>query len=277
MSKVKKEHLVPESYLKRFTYNGSQLFVFDKFTKRPFPANINDIAAESYFYDIPPEFVTGKVKQQITEEILSDIETSFSNVSHGIIEAIENNGSITANQKGAMSYFLTVQILRTRKIRNLLQVVLNEKMAKLKQAELMFNPAKHNHIIKFFKNHIWIIGINKTRQSFYTSDNPVVRRPHLNHPARSFTGFDSQGIEIAFPLSSRCIILMFEKTFFKHFIGLDCKSIPLLKEHVIEYNSLQVIQCNRQIYCMSNDFRIAEQICKISTSFDRKCVNARSR
>jgi hypothetical protein len=262
MSKVKKEHLVPESYLKRFTYNGSQLFVFDKFTKRPFPANINDIAAESYFYDIPPEFVTGKVKQQITEEILSDIETSFSNVSHGIIEAIENNGSITANQKEAMSYFLTVQILRTRKFRNLLQVVLNEKMAKLKQADLMFNPANHNPITKKLKNHIWIIGINKTTQPFYTSDNPIVRRAHQTHPIRSYTGFGSHGIEVAFPLSSQFIILMFEKTYFEQFTDIDCKSIPLMADHIIEYNQLQVLQSNRQIYCMSNDFRVAEQLCQ---------------
>lgn len=261
MSKVKKGHHVPESYLKRFTHNGSQLFVFDKFTKRPFPANINDIATERYFYDIPTEFVTGKVKQQITEEILSDIETSFSNVSHGIIEAIKNNGSITANQKEAMSYFLTVQILRTRKFRNLLQVVLNEKMAKLKQAELMFNPANHNPIIKKLKNHIWIIGINKTTQPFYTSDNPIVRRAHKTHPIRSFTGFGSQGIEVAFPLSSRCIILMFEKTFFKKFVDLDCKSIPIFTENAVKaYNELQVLQSHRQIYCMTSEFALAEQI-----------------
>ena len=257
-----KEHQVPEFYLKRFTHNGSQLFVFDKFSRKSFPANINDVATEGHFYDIPQEFITKNVKPQITEELLGNIETFYSNIIQDIIDAIDNKGGVTDNQKDAIAYYLTIQILRTQKFRNVLRVVLNEKMARLKQAELMFNPANHNHIIKKLKNHIWIIGINKTTQPFYTSDNPIVRRANKTHSVRSHIGFGSHGIEVAFPLSSQFIILMFEKTYFEQFTDLDCKSMPLMADHIIEYNLLQVLQSNRQIYCMSSDFELAQQICK---------------
>jgi hypothetical protein len=239
------------------------LFVFDKFTKKSFPANISDVAAERYFYDIPPEFVTGNVKPQITEELLSDIETLYSIVIQEIFDAIERKGSITTNQKEAMSYFLTVQILRTETTRNMLRVVLNESIAKLEQSELMFNPANHYRIMQKLKNHIWIMGINMTGQPFYTSDNPIVRRAHKTHPSRSYTGFGSQGIEVVFPLSSQCIIVMFEKTFFKHLVDLDRKSVPIFTENdVRDYNGLQVLQSHRQIYCMTDEFILAEQICE---------------
>ena len=52
MSKVKREHYVPQAYLRGFTEDGEHLFVFDKSTKTRFGTSVSRIACERYFYDL---------------------------------------------------------------------------------------------------------------------------------------------------------------------------------------------------------------------------------
>lgn len=53
MSKVKKQHYVPQGYLKNFACkNSNPVFVFDKEAKRSWRAAISDTAAERYFNDL---------------------------------------------------------------------------------------------------------------------------------------------------------------------------------------------------------------------------------
>ena len=55
MSRVKREkkkqHYVPQFYLKRFSTDGHSVFVFDKFTQKVFRTNIANVASGRYFYD----------------------------------------------------------------------------------------------------------------------------------------------------------------------------------------------------------------------------------
>jgi hypothetical protein len=53
MPGTKKQHYVPQFYLKRFADARKRIYVFDKLTKRSFLASVTDIANERYFYDFP--------------------------------------------------------------------------------------------------------------------------------------------------------------------------------------------------------------------------------
>lgn len=119
-------------------------------------------------------------------------------------------------------------------------------------------------------NHIWVVGINQTESPFYTSDNPVVKVSHKKHPIISYEGYNSEGIEIAFPISKNLILIMYERTFHKAFLDWDAYFVPIRdKQNVTYYNSLQVLQSNRQIYCYDNKFDLIKEMRRKSGSIKR--------
>jgi hypothetical protein len=193
-----------------------------------------------------------------------------------------------------MAFFITNQLLRTRKFRDfhmklaeetlsdMLKIVLgfkakygglklkfpfeeyrieyNEKMAPVDQAKSMFSPTI-SEIAEVLYNHIWIVGINQTAKPFYASDSPVVWDTNKEYPLCRGYGLASEGIEVAFPLNPKYILILLERTFFRDCEELDCKCIALSSDKVMRYNGFQVFESYRQLYCSSNDFSLAEEIC----------------
>lgn len=286
-----RQHYVPKAYLRNFSSAKEKIFVFDKNCQKAFPSNITDICAEKFFYDVPPEFRGKNTKPQLVEVLFSDfIEPFYSQLNLSVIENIENHGCITAEQKEALAYCITMQILRTRKFRdeyiqnaqglmksltdilikaegkdiplNSYNITLNEGAASVQLAEAMFNPENHNFLINALNSHIWIVGKNVTERPFYTSDSPIVLRPNKKHPVHKYSGYSSVGIEIAFPLSSKYIIKMYEKTFFEKYAILDRKIVLFGDEQVWDMNHLQVLQCHKRVFSISDQFEDAKAICE---------------
>ncbi len=56
MPDVKKQHYVPQFYLKQFASPDERLYAFNKFTKKSFQTRVRDAASEMRFYDIHPDF-----------------------------------------------------------------------------------------------------------------------------------------------------------------------------------------------------------------------------
>jgi hypothetical protein len=74
---VKKQHFVPQGYLRNFAVQN-QLFVLDKKQKFVYLANVEDVAQGRYFNDFPdaslPEEYRKKEKAQVIENDLSKVE-----------------------------------------------------------------------------------------------------------------------------------------------------------------------------------------------------------
>jgi hypothetical protein len=115
----------------------------------------------------------------------------------------------------------------------------------------------YDKVANIFNNHIWTIGINNTEQPLFTSDNPVVRHSHL-----SSSGIASEGIEIVCPLDGKLILIMKDKLFFNEYIDRNNRLISLTSDDVDYYNSLQLYNSNRQIFCSQNMFKLAREICQ---------------
>lgn len=114
----------------------------------------------------------------------------------------------------------------------------------------------YEEFAKKLRDFIWIIGVNVNRVPVYTSDHPVVRRAHLNSH-----GLFSEGSEIIFPLDSELILLMFEPKFYQRFTHRDCKLMELNPDEINQYNSLQVVESYRSVFCNSDSFDLARNIC----------------
>ena len=120
-----------------------------------------------------------------------------------------------------------------------------------------FMFSSYEQASQIIRKHIYLIGINDTNKPFFTSDHPVVQYPHLG-----LNGINSPGIEIAFPINSKAILIMKEKSHFYKFAKLDGNFFPLTLNDVDFYNQLQVYGSNRFVFCSEDRFDLVEEICK---------------
>jgi hypothetical protein len=289
--RIKTQHYVPRSYLRYFSHSRNRLFVFDKRDGRKFETSVDNIAAEKYFYDLP-----GESEQALEHALANMIDGNYPRWADDVLATINSGKRINYTQKKNLALFIALQALRTRWLRDVNIGVLNqieevfshfsrkyeqeqgiqlkpdaslsallsadkEETAKLSQIASIKNPDTVQNIVGILLNHIWIVGINKTDRPFYTSDNPVVRWAHKSHPLRSYSGLRSEGVEIAFPLTPKCILTLLERTFHADLEVLDCGFMPIDENGVVYYNGLQVFDSHRWIFSLSSDFTLTEEMC----------------
>lgn len=291
----KKQHYVPRTYLSQFTHDGERLFVYDKFTDEIRPSNKMDIAHENYFYDLPQVVLSEELKaegihHQIVEDALAELDGKFSRAIEEIITT-PSNKNLRHDLIHEMAYLLTVQLLRTRDMRNQVieaqravmqasldtEIKLNfpdlpaENYPKVEtkasheglvHAEVIFNTDFTMKMAQGFAKQIWLVGINNTKSPLWTSDSPIVKYHHIRKQSiPGFSGWQLPGVEIAFPLTPKHILLIAERSHFKFLESLDCGHSTLNDEAVTFYNSLQVIQSYRQVYSNNDQFELAKRIC----------------
>lgn len=285
---VKNQHYVPRFYLRQFENEKAQCWAFHKDTEKVFPASVENIASENYFYDDDKlDQITGV--NQFVENFLGELETSFSPYFKSLLSDIDQWKITKINQeiREKLSEFIVFQILRTKENRESIYQGINQFQEQLAKSgwlpqdmveamraddikirakknqieQLVFNTEFKKDLMDILKGHIWIMFKNLGPIPYYTSDHPVVKRPHINRPHRGDSGYRSKGIEIAMPLSASHLLVMFERSFFNE---LEYRENSILihrdPEDIESYNSMQVSQSFRGIYCSANEFSLAKQM-----------------
>jgi len=297
MSDGKNQHSVPRLYLKRFTRNGSQIYVFDKFhqfRKTSKPKSIKSVASDDYFYNIPEEHFK-KLDPFLIDNVFTKLENKYATSLAEMIESVTRGRRIIKHQKEALAIHIALQILRTLEFRNSyielskkvrkdlseaylrskkldaeVEVSIENDLVPAAHAKMMFSPELLEEFVPFLIDCIWMVGVNETTQPLYTSDNPVVKNAHLADIVPYGNGWLSPGVEIVFPLSSKLVLFLQGKELYRatksqviQNIGenLDGNLVPLQADHVLHYNSLQVLHSYRQIYCESDNFSLARKVC----------------
>lgn len=206
---------------------------------------------------------------------------------YNLVQEKSYNTALILNQKqkSELSILITIQIFRTKEFREFIiqmyergmkaivdkairlendeyspenvKLKLRDEVIPLKHAEHLMDNEEIIEFANILNNHIWIIGVNRTSQPFYTSDFPVVKYSHLGGSA----GYASQGVEIAFPITSNLILIMYERTHVKLMEIFENRFIIMDRDEVVFYNSKQVFQSYRQVYCLEDKFELAERIC----------------
>ena len=298
MGQHKKQHYVQQSYLRRFSSNEKQIYVYDKVLGKDFLSGISDVAQESHFYRLPNDLKTQDGKPINAEDPLI-VEKTFQKIEGRANQDIQTlielpvEASIPTETRENLSIFLAIQFLRTRAYRNLVvetaeklaqaialdaikenfgeealkyapKISFKDKAAGLFQSQQIFDFDKLAGFAEVLYNHIWILCINDTGKPLYTSDTPVVMHTPLKDQLPA-VGIASPGIEIAFPLSpSRVLTLADREIYGFHESSYDGKIRELKAENVTYYNSLQVLDSERQIYCEQLDFDLVKDMIKMN-------------
>jgi hypothetical protein len=240
------------------------------------------VACEKFFYDIPEKYLNEDAGVQVVEHYLSKMEGHFAPCRDAMIAQVEAGGPFDPKLKEEFADYLLLQMLRTKTYREqylelgrMVQTVVqrNRALAKsmalpedrtnLEHARMMFSPKFTSPMKKAILSHIWVIGINHTGKALYTSDSPVVRYPHVQHPLMGSNGVASPGIEIDFPLTPRHVLIVGERSFHGHMARWENGVFPIADETCVLFmNQLQVYGAYRQVYSDQPDFSHATDLLK---------------
>ncbi|PSL31712.1 DUF4238 domain-containing protein [Chitinophaga ginsengisoli] len=294
---VQNQHYVPRFYLKNFLNAEKKIWVFDKSTQRTFLSSPQNIANENFFYDLPE--IDGPLEEdQAVEKYLSKIENLHAPFFTRLIDAIEKReiDRIDDDMRSILCDHLAIQIIRTKEYREQMtqgfegfrdslsksgwipqedQAAFSASESDVKKnqlSQILFDTEFKTELCNILNSHIWLVCKNITSTPYYTSDHPVVKQAHLIRPHRSDTGFRSVGIEIAMPISSQYLLVLYERTYHNGFEPYDNEIIVHHNpQNVIYFNSLQVSRSYRSVFCSEKNFGMAEEM--VNTHPEMKQLN----
>lgn len=137
---------------------------------------------------------------------------------------------------------------------------------KTAHAEMLRHPHLADDMTQVLLGHVWYIYANERREPLYMSDHPLSFRSFEPSTLRG-TGPASFGAELSYPLSPGYMITLIERTWAAQNLGrhfwLDGSLLGSLTRENIEYQrSLQISGSYRYLYCSSNDFDLAADMCR---------------
>lgn len=189
-----------------------------------------------------------------------DIDRDFANILKEIIGKaasatpwiIENCYFISEDKKGMLSAYLAIQYIRIKQVRNriidsadcLVQALkdmgasdevigkyaISKNDSKNIQAQMLMDLKSLSDLAISFLSLTWILCINQTKKKLYTSDSPIGTHAHVDHPIMSMNGLKSKGVEVFFPISPECILVMFDGSYHFQNAHLERKYVLLDNE-----------------------------------------------
>lgn len=301
----KKQHYIPQFLLTKFAIDKKKhIHVFDLKTGNSFISHIRDTAHENSFYHHPihgnkMEFELGKQETLVAP----------------IIENIISNGSIahlTHEEQYTLGIFTISQMMRVNSFRESLSqtsqlfidnlkgesIAPNSQAAEflsflqtqdIKAESIDMQNETSKELLPYILNkHLLLLKAPKG-ESFYISDNPIVKYNYQPQKNRGNLGIGLKGIEIHFPISPKyCLSYLCSEliqeirqavtqqhmailTGSMPFIDLseamsmlnqiDNKSTKELSSANMEHhNYLQVQYCSRFIYSSDNNFQLVKEM-----------------
>jgi hypothetical protein len=105
------------------------------------------------------------------------------------------------------------------------------------------------------KNWRYRIATNGT---VFTSDNPILLKPHLENQIAYYEGFAMKGVEIIFPISKNIILTIWDDEVFPDYTSENNEFSILTDAELRQYNCYQYIWANEEVYSTKNDFKLIE-------------------
>lgn len=187
-------------------------------------------------------------------------------------QSIEN---LTEEERRTLSFFITLQKLRTKgqllqteismnKLSEQLKAKANIVIPKIDHKKIWFSMLEQStNFYEILMNKVWMLS--ESNDEFIISDNPVTLQNTTDKSEiRGTLGLDSYGIEIYLPISPSLTICLFcEKLFSNH--GNKKKFIPnstCEPENIENLNWLQIAYSERFIFSHKNEFGLVNKILK---------------
>lgn len=236
------------------------------------------------------EEAVARFDTQYMEKRMSVMEYNFEKFLKKIIDDVRSGNTISLSdeEKKEMSWYIAIQYQRTQTIRNDFEDMIMgtiDILAKKEssfEGQIMLENESYNILKKYIKclhlmtmldgtttqvianilySHVWTFHVNKTNIPFYTSDSPVVPIPHHFNHYMSYSGLESPGIEVVFPISSNILLSMYDKNDERNKNKIDKETDFITEEDYVKfYNKHQTDYSNRCIFSINDDFKAIEEL-----------------
>lgn len=240
----RKQHYIPQCYLRNFSPNDKNIFIYDKMKGDSFRNTVESVANIDYFYDLPEKFIENieeipnGTKFYEKAFFADTVEKYFNNILGQIIDKgnlwLRNEDIdeiINPHEKELFSQLIAIQYLRMPNIRekysnarkkgidctsdiiksflscqnpelkgeiDSFQVAYDESFDPILHSEIYADEELYIEIANQILNKHWVYFIAENKD-FYTSDNPIIIKPHIPNQRPFYEGFGMTGAEIIFP------------------------------------------------------------------------------
>lgn len=265
MNEPRKQHYVPQVYLRNFSYEtkkNPKLYVFSKSTGKLYPANVSDTAAERDFYTIDSlenKYIWEKHYSSEIEPVLGElIKKIRSQCDNALIQ--DRSLILTQEEKLTLALSMLFQLSRGKQARAFTQNLYDQLLPGVaEQARTKFGPLSDDQEAllqsfaeenKYFKEIAMAVSFRRESierivsilvqrsfviykitdsYSFITSDNPVLFIDKDTFDATPFkNGLTDVNTLVYYPISPRLLIAAYHPDlFFGEFNKLDCRLVIL--------------------------------------------------
>jgi hypothetical protein len=279
---VKRQHFVPQYYLKYFCDKDEMIWWYDKKSDLSKRQKIREVGHQKYFYDI--EDVN---ERQVFEQVLAELDGAFSAHLRTVNDTLEKYDYLLQEARFGLAQMIFLQQSRTPRHRaqyqqlaqknfeiwyeatygKKVEVSLKPKDEAFHQLKFFIESVKDSDIFSIYTDkHFWVSLYNETDVPFITSDHPVVTCTS-----------DAGRTQLVWPISPKRAIVLLEKHAWPEVESNDGRTKVLLdKDGVNFYNYLQIKRSMRHIYGPSSDFSFAKEICDLEPELrdvGRKLIN----
>lgn len=261
MVEYKKQHYVPQFYLRQFSHDGKKVYVYNLSHKKAFLVKINNICQEGFFYCDDSEL----------EKSLGKIEVKQARVIAEVIRK-SNVSSIKTKDNFYLLLFILMQYSRTKKSKEHADDCINaifdthlkplmkesndliDKGIRPEFIDSLKLEVERPHLIGMYPAMLGVdlirdLGMvlihNLTDLNFITSDAPCCLYNYIKSP--SMLGFQSPGLLIFCPLNDKMLLLLFDPELY-HLKLNEESIIPVRKPSDIDaINKLQIHNCSENL------------------------------
>lgn len=274
MAEKKHQHTVPACYLANWGINGNQgrhskIYFLNIYSHQAGISSLEKFPTVNCFYDIPE---LGE-SEKILENFFMHIEGDYSLLLRKVLQCIESDGEthctkepvLSSEDKAELTAQFAMQIVRTQAFRSFYQyvytslknglpwtnlpVATNIDFQRMHTGELVsFGMA--NFYANLLSDRNWVILINYSDTSFFTSDNPGI---FINHSTNLSEPISPVAKEVTFymPLSPKVAVELYHKSIMK----TPEMCIPIDFSGIIQgYNKKLQDQCTRFMFSNKDDF-----------------------
>lgn len=293
MSEPKKQHYVPQTYLRNFSFKNNdmeKIWVFSKIRNKKYVANVSDTSAERHFYSLDrftDKYIVENFFAEEIEPILKKITDKILFLSQCVL--INDWVPIISNKdKIDLTTCVVYQLLRSTNTRNYaykkFQELLpdayesvydrfgkenidwsiidsiffnNKEMMKEISIEVTLNKELINKMINILYDKIFLLMKISGNEEFVTSDNPVMLLNSLTSDVTPFkNGISQNSTIIYYPLTSKILLGIFDSdSIFKYVQENDCSLIKLKNDSnfISKVNKKQLDHCKEYVYSHRNE------------------------
>lgn len=272
--KKKKQHTIPECYLKNFADSDYKIWVLNLDRRQIYPTNPKDVLTGNHFYTIKFPAGGGSI---IVEDTLGTVESKYAEIFQN---KIRTKNPLTEQEKAVCSIFVAALLMRTKAMRDsiedfkkrqteLINYFISMPLEQRKRMSRINHigdkigvsvsriaesnqdiPSLHSSIMLMSLPEIsniifkmkWCFGYpENTNDAFITSDNPcslvnpTLLKDHRRIVPMSNSGLAQEDVELTLPLSSSLCLIATWKTEFQEYVSLASDLVEAINFRTILY------------------------------------------